>query len=209
VLGFDVEYATLDLDIRPTLPAMLQLAAPGPSGPVGLIWLDKFPNHGKDALLKDTTKDHYEPLTTLLADPTIYKVGVNSGADAVNLASWWGINDREYMEHFIAGIQELDHLPELDSFLEKTDDDVGYQMPTIKSVNKLSDLCAVVLDRKLTKKKYKNKNKDAKKSHWRAPELLDRMKSYAAEDAASAVDIWMKLKKISASVVTPGTEKAP
>jgi len=44
-LGFDVEYCSLEMDIRNDLPAMLQLAAPG--GPVGLIWLDKLPDRGR------------------------------------------------------------------------------------------------------------------------------------------------------------------
>ena len=52
-IGFDVEYCSLELDIRNTLPAMLQLAGPGDTAPVGLIWLDKFPNHGRDMIGMD------------------------------------------------------------------------------------------------------------------------------------------------------------
>ena len=179
VLGLDAEYATLEHDIRPGLPAMLQIAAP--EGPVGLIWLDKFPNHGRD-ILNDST---YAPLASLLADSSISKVGVGIDKDAKNLASWWGINDREYVGHFISRLQDLTYVPELASYFPE-DDDPKAQM------TRLSDICAVVLKRDLVK--VKTTKKDKKKSHWRAPDLTKMMKSYAAHDAACAVDIWMALK---------------
>lgn len=178
VLALDAEYATLDHDIRPGLPAMLQIAAP--DGPVGLIWLDKFPNHGRD-FLNDGT---HAPLASLLADSSILKVGKGVDMDAKNLCAWWGVNDKEYVGHFITRLQDLSHAPELASFLPE---DIAEAPMT-----RLSELCAVVLQRDLVK--VKTSKRDKKKSHWRAPELLDRMRSYAAHDVTCAVDIWMKLR---------------
>lgn len=83
-IGFDVEYCSLELDIRNTLPAMLQLASPHESGPVGLVWLDKFPDHGRDMLNDGACA----PLTSLLADPAVLKVGVGASRDANHLAAW-------------------------------------------------------------------------------------------------------------------------
>jgi len=182
VLGLDAEYATLDTDIRPGLPAMLQISAL--EGPVGLIWLDKFPDHGRNVL----NDNHYAPLATLLADPNIIKVGCSIEMDAKNLAAWWGINDREYVGHFITRMKDLSHLPELDLFLvEKGDSD--------SQMTRLSDLCAAVLGRNLVK--MKSRREDKKKSHWRAPVLTDKMKTYAAHDATCAVDIWMRLMDLT------------
>ena len=64
VLGLDVEFATLENDLR-MLPAMLQLAWPGQ---VGLIWLDKLPDHGHGLLQSSAS------LKSILSDPSILKV---------------------------------------------------------------------------------------------------------------------------------------
>lgn len=77
-LGFDVEYATLETDLR-LLPAMVQLAS---LEHVALVWLDKLPDHGAEALRPE------EPLGALLADADAAKVGVGATADAANLESF-------------------------------------------------------------------------------------------------------------------------
>jgi hypothetical protein len=168
-IGFDVEYARQEVDIRNNLPAMLQLAAPGKDGPIVLIWLDKLPDCGKGVLLDDK----YEPLRTLLGDASVRKVGVEASGDARHLAEWWGINEREYVNHFISGIVDLD-------------DDI----PSINLERRsLKDMTALVLKRNLPKKK--SKAKDATKAFWRAEILTDMMKEYAANDAAAGIDIWL------------------
>jgi hypothetical protein len=178
VIGMDVEYCSLELDIRNTLPAMLQLAAPNEDGPVGLIWLDKFPNHGRDVL----TNDDYAPLVRLLADPSIRKVGVRVTMDAQHLAAWWGISDRAFTDHFFSGLVNLD---------EEEDDRVrGHSLKT---------MCEKVLKRNLLKLKSGGRKQQTKKrgkkktAHWRADVLSERMKNYAACDAACGVDVWMAL----------------
>ena len=75
----------MEMDIRGNLQAMLQLASPEPNGVVGLIWLDKFPNHGKDMI----NDKGYEEFRSLLNDSSISKVGAGASADARNLAMWW------------------------------------------------------------------------------------------------------------------------
>lgn len=175
VLGLDVEFATLELDIRPTLPAMMQLSAP--DGPVGLIWLDKLPDHGR-GVLHDPV---YAPLTNLLVDPTIVKVGMSIHSDAKYLAAWWGINDNDYVQHFFSNLQDLRDMPELSDCFTGNDEKTG-----------LVAACATVLKKGLRKRKTTEKNR--KISHWRAPELTTDMKQYAANDASVAVDVWMALK---------------
>ncbi|KAJ8599931.1 hypothetical protein CTAYLR_002880 [Chrysophaeum taylorii] len=75
VFGFDVELASLDVDLR-MLPAMVQLATPSL---VGIFWLDKLEHHGAAALAPD------QPLGALLADPARLKVGVSASADVESL----------------------------------------------------------------------------------------------------------------------------
>lgn len=182
-IGFDVEYCTLDLDIRDTLPAMLQLSSPAETGPLGLIWLDKFPNHGRDMLSNDACK----PLVSLLADPSILKVGVGVHGDAAHLASWWGITDRQYASHFFGGLVDLEELEDHESLHDKS----------------LREMTAIVLHRNLPKLKEKKskRQKDRKRqgrsvptAHWRRDQLTNRMREYAAHDSASAVDIWRKIQ---------------
>ena len=82
-IGFDVEYCTLEMDIRNTLPAMLQLASPqgDQAGIVGLIWLDKFPDFGRQVMNNSgdsNSDDSYADLLSILSDPHILKVGVGT-----------------------------------------------------------------------------------------------------------------------------------
>lgn len=77
-IGFDVEYATLETDLR-MLPAMVQLAT---LDYVVLVWLDKLPDHGARELHPD------RPLGALLADPSLVKVGNGARADAANLEAY-------------------------------------------------------------------------------------------------------------------------
>ena len=178
-IGFDVEYCSLEMDIRMTLPAMLQLASPAPQGPVGLIWLDKFPNHGKDMI----GNDEYADLLSLLSDPNISKVGVGASSDAKHLAAWWGITDKEYVSFFFSGLVDMDEL------------DDG---------NSLQEMCAAVLERNLPKlkekgarkkKEMRKKGRRVKTAHWRRDDLTQEMKQYAADDVSCAIDIWLKLQE--------------
>lgn len=173
VVGLDVEYATLEFDIAQNLPAMMQLASPLPDGPVGLIWLHYMPSHGKDILFEDDCK----PLLRLLESSEIGKVGVSVHADAANLASWWGISDPDYVGHQFGRLISLEH--------EHHDERVANKS--------LAEMCSSVLQKDLPKRKV-GKLDDPKKSHWRANELTEAMKVYAAHDAASTIDIWMALK---------------
>ena len=75
VIGFDIECARLDETLI-MWPAMVQLATPAV---VGLIWLDKLPDHGRDALNEDA------PLGAFLADASVYKAGVGVQGDAATL----------------------------------------------------------------------------------------------------------------------------
>lgn len=183
-IGFDVEYCSLELDIRNTLPAMIQIASPSPTGEVGLIWLDKFPGHGRDALVNPL----YEPLLDIMSDSTILKVGVGVAGDIKNLAEWWNIKDSEHMSYFFSGFFDIED--------EVTDSDIVGE-------HTLKELVASVLNRNLEKRKEKNKrrNKERRKSgrkvptaHWRTETITPEMKSYAANDAASSIDIWVKLQ---------------
>jgi hypothetical protein len=179
-VGLDVEYCSLELDIRRTLPAMLQLAGPGPEAPVGLIWLDRFPDHGRK-LLHDP---EYKPLMQLLADSSILKVGVGVSSDVGHLAKWWGVDDGDHVPYFFGGVTDLE---------------VGNDAS-------LADLCQSVLGKKLPKskqkltKKQKKRRKEGKSTptaHWRAKSITKEMKEYAANDASCAVDVWVKLKGLA------------
>lgn len=178
-IGFDAEYCSLELDIRNTLPAMIQLSAPIETGPVGLLWLDKFPDHGRDVL----TNAAYAPLTALLADSTILKVGVSASFDVQHLARWWSIDDKKYIGHFFSGIVDIE---------EELDENVNG-----KSLQEMAEL---VMQRRLSKMKEKKRRNDNPRqrrktptAHWRTDHLTDRMKTYAVNDAACAVDVWMKI----------------
>lgn len=180
-IGLDVEYCTLEMDIRRTLPAMLQLASPRPDGPTGLIWLDKFPNHGKDMMRDDGCND----LFSILDDGTIAKVGPGVSSDAKNLASWWGITEAEYVDHFFSGLVDMETEPD-DCINEKS----------------LQEMCAGVLERDLPKfkdwggrrkKELRRRGVRVKTSHWRRGDLTGDMKKYAADDASCAVDVWLKV----------------
>ena len=188
-VGFDVEYATLELDIRNTLPAMVQIAGPTADSEIGLIWLDKFPDHGRGILADESSR----PLIDLLSDASILKVGVGANKDANHLAAWWGITDRSYVGDFIAGTIDLE-----DEVEEQN------ESATFKE-RSLAQLCETVLGCRLPKQKQRlnYRNKQLKRmgmrhptAHWRIPSgnITKQMKDYAAHDAASGIDIWMKLK---------------
>uniref|UniRef100_A0A7S4J1T0 HTH La-type RNA-binding domain-containing protein n=1 Tax=Odontella aurita TaxID=265563 RepID=A0A7S4J1T0_9STRA len=192
-IGFDVEYCTLEMDIRNTLPAMLQIASPEPNGPVGLIWLDKFPNHGRDLISDDGCKD----LISILSDHQILKVGPAVSKDAKNLANWWGITESNYVGYYFSGLADLDN--ELDSRL------------TGKS---LQDMCADVLERNLpkvkekgakSKKEKRKKGRGVKTSHWRRNDLTNEMKKYAADDASCAIEVWIKVQEESSTISVGAT----
>ena len=179
VLGFDVEFCTLDEDLRNSLPAMLSIAS---SDNVGLIWLDKFDNNGKDML----SDPECEPLLSLLADSSIQKVGVAVTADAKHLASWWGVTDASFTSHYFSNMVDMNHITDNDKLCNKS----------------LQEMVAEVLQRDLPKLKEKDKQmkKEMRKrgkiqakfktSHWRSDELTPEMKQYAADDASSALDVW-------------------
>ena len=179
VLGFDVEFCTLDEDLRNSLPAMLSIAS---SDMVGLIWLDKFDNNGKDML----SDPECEPLLSLLANSSIQKVGVGVTSDATNLASWWGVTDTSFTSHYFSNMVDMNHITDNDKLCNKS----------------LQEMVAEVLQRDLPKLKEKDKQmkKEMRKrgkmqakfktSHWRSDELTPEMKRYAADDASSALDVW-------------------
>lgn len=179
-VGFDVEYCTLDHDIRNYLPAMIQLSSPAVDGPIGLIWLDKFKNKGRDVLSNKV----FRSLASILSNPSILKVGVSATTDAINLARWWNIEDTKDVRHFFAGVMDLEA-----------------ELNEATQGKSLQEMCKSVLDRTLSKLKGPKKNsfqkrrgkKSYKTSHWRTDVLTDPMKRYAAHDASSAVDIWMKI----------------
>jgi 3'-5' exonuclease/La domain len=175
-IGFDVEYCSLELDIRNTLPAMIQLSSPNERGPVGLVWLDKFKNNGRDIL----NSKAYAPLSALLSDSSVLKVGVGATKDAENLARWWNVHDKKDMVHFFSGFVDLES-----EFDERANG------------KSLQQMCETVLNRRLSKLKGgKRKGSNRRRtptSHWRADILTAEMKNYAARDAASAIDIWMAL----------------
>jgi len=171
------------MDIQNTLPAMLQLASPQPNGPVGLIWLDKFPNHGKDMIGRDECKD----LFAILDNTNILKIGPSVSADAKHLANWWGIMGGEFVSYYFSGMVDLETEPE-DELHNKN----------------LQEMCAGVLKRYLPKLKQdgKKKNKELQKrgirvktSHWRRGDLTEKMKKYAADDASCAIDVWLKVQE--------------
>ena len=182
-VGFDVEYCSLEMDIRTTLPAMLQLASPDPKGPVGLIWLDKFPNHGK-YMIGDPK---YEALLSILSSPDIFKVGAGVTRDAQHLAAWWGISDKDHVEYYLSGMLDLE---------SEWDDRVNEK--------RLQDMCESVLGCRLPKLKEKNAKKNKKKrkngkkvktSHWRRDELTQDMKDYAADDVSCSIDVWQHIQQ--------------
>lgn len=184
VLGFDVEFCTLEEDIRNSLPAMLSIAS---SDRVGLIWLDKFHNNGKDML----SDPECEPLLSLLADSSIQKVGVAVTSDTKHLASWWGVTDTSFTSHYFSNMVDMNHITENDKLCNKS----------------LQEMVAEVLQRDLPKLKEKDKQmkKEMRKrgktqakfktSHWRSDELTPEMKQYAADDSSSALDIWNEVSK--------------
>jgi hypothetical protein len=195
-IGMDVEYCSLELDIRTTLPAMIQLCGPDKvKGPVGLIWIHRFPNHGRDLL---TNAYDYEPLIKIFADPKLYKVGVGLTYDATNLAQWCGISDKKDVAYFFSGLVNLEDVPDNDNVRNKS----------------LQEMAALVLHRNLPKIKGKRRSLQDRKrrkptAHWRTDNITGLMKSYAANDVACAIDVWMRIHKIQQNKETKKKKKKP
>ena len=196
-IGFDVEYCSLEMDIRSTLPAMLQLASPDPKGPVGLIWLDKFPNHGKD-MIGDSK---CEALISILSSTDISKVGVGITKDAKHLAAWWGITDKDYIKYYVSGMIDIEG---------EWDDRVNEKG--------LQEMCESVLERKLPKVKEKNSKQKKKKrkkgkrvmtSHWRCKDLTKQMIQYAADDASCSIDVWRQIRNTTNTAHGIGKTELP
>jgi La domain len=182
-IGMDVEYCTLEYDIRNNLPAMIQLSGPTNQGPVGLIWIHNFPNYGRDLL---TNTEDYGPLILLLADPKLFKVGVSLSRDTVNLAQWCGISDKKHVDYFFSGVVNLDEVQDNDNVRNKS----------------LQEMAELVLHRLLPKVKGKRRSeKDRRRrvptAHWRTNNITGLMKSYAANDVACAIDVWSRIHNFS------------
>jgi hypothetical protein len=182
-VGMDVEYCSLEMDIRNTLPAMIQLCGPDKvNGPIGLVWIHRFPDFGRDLLTN--TRD-YDPLIKIFADPKLYKVGVSLSNDTVNIAQWCGITDRKDVAYFFSGIVNIDEVQDNDNVRNKS----------------LQEMAALVLQRNLPKIKGKRRSlKDrirrAPTAHWRTDNITGLMKSYAANDVACAIDVWMRINNL-------------
>jgi hypothetical protein len=180
-LGMDVEYATLETNIAGNLPAMLQLAS---ETLIVLIWLDKFPDHGRDVVFSEN-QENYKPLLDLLASTEVEKLTVGGRGDTINLAKWWGILLSEKISS-----QDEDLL--IDQYfgnIVNLVDAYPWQSWGINKTEQLSlgNLCAFALEREMPKKYKKKRMK--KLSHWRAKELTEEMRAYAACDARCLLDI--------------------
>ena len=180
-IGFDVEYATLEEDLR-MQPALLTL---GCAELAALIWLDKLPGQGRQVLAQS------EPLAALLADSSVLKVGVGSHSDASALLRWSPaprlhvkslIDLGRPLARDLAIRRALAHLEE-----DSLEPDVGWEL----GGRSLADWTARTLMLRLLKIKTSKAN--AKLSHWRARELTPNMRNYAANDAAAAAAVWWAL----------------
>ena len=185
-IGMDVEYCSLEMDIRPTLPAMIQLCGPNKkTGPLGLIWIHKFPDHGRDLL---TNTREYEPLIKIFTDTKLFKVGVSLSRDTVNVARWCGIAEKQDVAHFFSGIVNLEEVQNNENVRKKS----------------LQEMATLVLQRNLPKIKGKRRTlKDrirrAPTAHWRTDKITGLMKLYAANDVACAMDVWMHINNFTSS----------
>ena len=176
-IGMDVEYCTLEFDIRNTLPALIQLSSPDPEGPVVLIWIDKFPDHGK-TMLSDADCG---PLIELLSDPTLLKVGVGVTKDADHLAKWWDLTKKDKQLVF-GGLAEIaDETGKAYSLQELCYSKLGLKLLKMKD-----------LDAK-KKRDRKRKGKRVKTSHWRVQGMTPDMRQYAVNDAACSIDVWKEI----------------
>lgn len=193
-LGFDVEYCSLGEDLR-LLPAMLQLAA---DGVVGLVWLDKLPDHGRGLLAKSNS------LRRLLADIGVLKVGVGSSNDAWQLLAWCGEPGDS-----VGGVVDLNKVaadPEVALALHEEsavefklesnlDEDPAHpHLPLPKRVS-LATWCEEMLKKRLSKRKFRGTKQSAaaRASHWRVPALTPDQTSYASNDVAVALEVWQAL----------------
>mmetsp|Transcript_25115 Transcript_25115/g.38123 ORF Transcript_25115/g.38123 Transcript_25115/m.38123 type:complete len:186 (+) Transcript_25115:25-582(+) len=161
---------------------MLQLASPTTTGPVGLIWLDKFANNGKDMIGCSENKGLFD----ILEDYSILKVGVDAYKHAQHLAHWWGISEDE---------NDL-------NFSDMTDLQMDYSGDLTKM--SLQEMCANVLQLNLSegkekgakrKKNQRKKGRKLKTSHWRRNDLTKEMKLYATNHASCAIYIWLKVQE--------------
>ena len=180
-IGFDVEFATLEEDLR-MQPALLTL---GSADLAGLIWLDKLPDHGRQVLAQS------KQLAALLADASVVKVGVGSHEDARQLLQWSPAPTLQ-----MKGIVDLGRVigrePAVSwamAHLEPhaSEPDLGWEL----GGRSLADWTAPTLN--LWLPKIKTSKANAKLSHWRAGELSSQMRHYAASDAAAATAIWWAL----------------
>lgn len=88
---FNAKHCSLDVDVRNNLPAMLQ-------PPVGLIWLDEFPNHGLDPIVQQNkVLGHGEPLL-ILEELNILKVKPGVSKNARHLAAQQGIANPAHVD---------------------------------------------------------------------------------------------------------------
>jgi hypothetical protein len=178
------------MDIRGNLPAMIQMASPDPQGPVGLIWIDKFPNHGRD-IMKDPS---CKPLQDIFGDPTLRKVGVRVTGDAQNLARWFGAKNAI---HIFSGLSDLEVVDGGARLSEMSETVLGRRLPKIKELGVRH------------KKERKRKGHRVPTAHWRRPDLTPIMREYAANDASCGVDIWLKKRQQEASAAASWTVSAP
>ena len=142
------------------LPAMAQLASPALAV---LVWLEHFPNQGRDVLGESTE------FAELLADQNICKVGGGGSGDALKLAEWCSVPKN-------VAIRGL------------------FDVSTAGVANSsLSAECERELSLSLPKKKGHRGDVSRSKrefAHWRSKQLSPLMATYAANDAAVALDIW-------------------
>ena len=196
-VGLDVEYATLECDLRPR-PAVVSLAA---SGVVGLVWLHHLPGFGRGLL----SAPWGAPVRELLADRAVAKVGVGTDQDARSLLEWCA-EDAEGAAPTVAGVVDLARAGRrevaagLARVLSDTCGDEGGEDDDERAGGhelKLSALCESLLRRRLIKRKFRGArgSRASKKAHWRAPELTPQMTRYAAEDAAAALAVWSEFER--------------
>jgi hypothetical protein len=178
-VGLDVEYASI-VKGGPKLPALLSLCTPNR---VDLIRLCKLRNHGYIA--------HQLPpqLLELLANAGVYKVGSGIELDARQLLGVWSGSPQQNDSNptppvKIAGIFDIEQLL-------SSEDLKACEHIDLKSIT------SVVLGKYLVKLKTKSgSKKECLKSHWRADKLTDQMIKYAAEDVASALDVFHTKMKL-------------
>ncbi len=200
-IGFDVEYATLEEDLR-QLPALLTLCS---AEAAALVRLDRLAEHGRSALA------HSQPLARLLDEPRVLKVGVGARYDAANLLRWFvspaavrGVVDLGALS--LAGLADGEDGGEEGSEEAAEPSEWPHELSHVASYveggayepRSLAEWCDCVLQRSLPKRKHKGKKggKSSKRAHWRAPTLTAQMRRYATDDAAAALEVWNALRRL-------------